>query len=61
MVTGRCEISKERFVAMHEEYRPGYNWEDFVEKEFKKTIPWGDFDDSSEDPDPSYDREEPKH
>lgn len=46
---------------MHEEYRPGYNWEDFVEKEFKKTIPWGDFDDSSEDPDPSFDREEPKH
>ena len=44
---------------MHEEYRPGYNWEDMIEKEFKKSIPWGDFDESSEEPDTTFDCEEP--
>jgi len=44
---------------MHEEYRPGYNWEDMINKEFKKTIPWGDVEDSSEEPDTTYDCEEP--
>ena len=44
---------------MHEEYRPGYNWEDMIDKEFKKSIPWGDFDDGSEEPDTTFDCEEP--
>jgi hypothetical protein len=44
---------------MHEEYRPGYNWEDMIDKEFKKSIPWGDVEDSSEEPDTTYDCEEP--
>jgi hypothetical protein len=44
---------------MHEEYRPGYNWEDMIEKEVKKSIPWGDFDESSEEPDTTFDCEEP--
>jgi hypothetical protein len=46
---------------MHEEYRPGYNWEDLVEKEFKKTIPWRDFDEGSEDTDNTFDQEDPEH
>jgi hypothetical protein len=44
---------------MHEEYRPGYNWEDMIDKEFKKSIPWSDADDSSEEPDTTFDCEEP--
>ena len=44
---------------MHEEYRPGYNWEDMIDKEFKKSIPWGDVDDSGEEPDTTLDCEEP--
>ena len=44
---------------MHEEYRPGYNWEDMIDKEFKKSIPWGDFDDGSEEPDTTFECEEP--
>ena len=44
---------------MHEEYRPGYNWEDMIDKEFKKSIPWGDAADSSEEPDTPFDYEEP--
>ena len=46
---------------MHEEYRPGYNYEDFVEKEFKKSIPWSDIDDGCDDADRAFDREEPEH
>ncbi|MGD8269757.1 MAG: hypothetical protein PVG81_03450 [Desulfobacterales bacterium] len=44
---------------MHEEYRPGYNWEDMIDEEFKKSIPWGDFDESIEEPDTTFDCEEP--
>lgn len=44
---------------MHEEYQPGYNWEDMIEKEVKKSIPWGDRDDSGEEPDTTFDREQP--
>lgn len=44
---------------MHEEYQPGYNWEDMIEKEVKRSIPWGDFEDRTEEPDASFDREEP--
>lgn len=51
-------ITKETRHSMHEEYQPGYNWEDMIDKEFKKSIPWNDFDDSSEDPDMTFDREE---
>ena len=46
---------------MHEEYRPGYNWEDLVEKEVKKSIPWSDFDDGCDDTEPKFDREDPEH
>jgi hypothetical protein len=49
----------ERHGIMHEEYRPGYNWEDMIDKEFKKSIPWGDVDDSGEEPDTTLDCEEP--
>jgi hypothetical protein len=46
---------------MHEEYRPGYNWEDLIEKEFKKSIPWSDFDDGSEEADSNCNSEFPEH
>lgn len=46
---------------MHEEYKPGYNWEDLIEKEFKRTIPWEDFEDGCEDPDTTHDRRDPDH
>jgi hypothetical protein len=45
---------------MHEEYRPGYNWEDLIEKEFKKSIPWSDSDEGREDSDPKFEREDPE-
>jgi hypothetical protein len=44
---------------MHEEYQPGYNWEDMIEKEFKRSIPWGDLSERVEEPDTSFDREVP--
>ena len=25
---------------MHEEYRPGYHWDDLAEKKLEKKIPW---------------------
>jgi hypothetical protein len=37
--------ARRKFGAMHEEYQPGYNWEDLIEKKFKATIPWQDFED----------------
>jgi hypothetical protein len=58
---GRQIANRERFAVVHEEYRPGYNWEDLVEKEFKKSIPWSDFDDGSENTDATFDREDPEH
>lgn len=51
---GRFETQrpKRKTNRMHEEYQPGYNWEDLIEKEFKKSIPWDDFEEDSDDSEP---------
>ena len=38
---------------MHEEYRPDYNWEEYLEKEVKPSIPWEKpAEDDEENPSP---------
>ncbi len=43
---------------MHEEYLPGYDWEDLIERDIEKDIPLDDKDDLTEDPPPPQKRKE---
>jgi hypothetical protein len=55
----RWDIANSEFIAtMHEEYLPGYDWEDLIERDIEKDIPLDDKDDLTADPPPPRKRKE---
>jgi len=51
-------VNPELIATMHEEYLPGYDWEDLIEHDIEKDIPLDDKDDRTEDHTPPCNQKE---
>ena len=58
LVSYKILINPELISTMHEEYLPGYDWEDLIEHDIEKDIPLDDKDHLPEDNTPPRNRKE---